>query len=229
MLTKRKKLSKKQIKEDKLVTTYYKAYGYIQENMNRLAIYAGVLVVVILAVVLYANNKAKNNDLAGTELARTMNSYDGGNYLEAIEGRAGTKLIGLKKIVSQYGSTENGEIAKIYIANAYSNLGKLDEANKYYQDYNGSNKLFKATALAGQASYLAYKKDYEKAADLYKKAAFFSKEDVLNPEYLLQAGINYMAAGKNSDAKELFDKIKKDYATSTAVREIDKYTLQLEQ
>jgi tetratricopeptide (TPR) repeat protein len=228
MLTKRKKLSKKEIKEDKLVTTYYKAIAFFEENKNRLAMYAGILAVVILAIVLFMNNKKKNNEIAGTELARVMNIYDSGNYLEAIEGRAGTKLIGLKKLVDLYGSTENGEIAKIYIANSYNYLGKLDDANKYYQDYSGSNKMFKATALAGQASYQAYKNNYEKAADLYKKAAFVTDTDVLNPEYLLQAGINYMAAGKNSDAKELFDKIKKDFPTSTAFREIDKYSTQLE-
>jgi len=229
MLTKRKKLSKKEIKEDKLVTAYYKAIGFFEENKNRIGMYAGILAVVILAIVLFMNNKKKNNEIAGTELSRIMNVYDSGNYLEAIEGRAGTKLMGLKKLVGSYGSTENGEIAKIYIANAYNNLGKLDDAFKYYQDYSGSNKIFKATALAGQASYQAYKRNYEKAADLYKKAAFVSDADVLNPEYLLQAGINYITAGKNSDAKELFDKIKKDYATSTAMREIDKYSNQLEQ
>jgi tetratricopeptide (TPR) repeat protein len=229
MLTKRKKLSKKEIKEDKLVTTYYKAIGFFEENKNRIAMYAGILAVVILAIVLFMNNKKKNNELAGNELARIMNVYDSGNYLEAIEGRAGTKLIGLKKLVDSYGSTENGELAKIYIANSYNNLGKLDEADKYYSDYSGSNKIFKSTALAGQASYQAYKKNYEKAADLYKKAAFVSDANVLNPEYLLHAGENYMTAGKNSDAKELFEKIKKDYPTATALREIDKYTLQLEQ
>ena len=229
MLTKRKKLSRKEIKEDKLVTTYYKAIGYFEENKNRIAMYAGILAVVILAIVLFMNNKKKNNELAGTELARVMNVYDSGNYLEAIEGRAGTKLMGLKKLVQSYGSTENGELAKIYIANSYNNLGKLDDANKYYEDYSGSNKIFKATALAGQASYQSYKKNYEKAADLYKKAAFVTDADVLNSEYLLQAGLNYMAADKNSDAKELFDKIKKDFPTSTAFREIDKYSLQLEQ
>ena len=229
MLTKRKKLSRKEIKEDKLVTAYYKAIAFFEDNKNRLGMSAGILAVLILAIILFMNNKKKNNETAGTELARVMNVYDSGNYLEAIEGIAGTKLIGLKKLVESYGSTENGEIAKIYIANAYCNLGKLDDANKYYKDYSGSNKLFKATALAGQASYQAYKKNYEKAADLYKKAAFVSDADVLNPEYLLHAGVNYMAAGKNSDAKELFDKIKKDFTTSTAFREIDKYSNQLEQ
>lgn len=229
MLTKRKKLSRKEIKEDKLVTAYYKAIAFFEENKNRIAIYAGILAVVILAIVLFMNNKKKNNELAGTELSRIMNAYDSGNYLEAIEGRAGTKLIGLKKLVDSYGSTENGEIAKIYIANAYNNLGKLDDAYKYYQDYSGSNKIFKATALAGQASYQAYKKNYEKAADFYKKAAFVSDADALNPEYLLHAGTCYMTVGKNSDAKELFEIIKKDYKTSSAFREIDKYSTQIEQ
>jgi tetratricopeptide (TPR) repeat protein len=228
MLTKRKKLSKKEIKEDKLVTTYYKSIAFFQEHKNRIGMYAGILAVVILAVILFTNNKKKNNEIAGTELSRIMSAYDAGNYLEAIEGRAGTKIMGLKKLVQSYGSTENGEIAKIYIANAYNNLGKLDDAYKYYDDYSGSNKIFKATALAGQASYQAYKKNYEKAADLYKKAASVSDENVLNPEYLLQAGIIYMTLGKNSEAKELFDRIKKDFKTSTAFREIDKYSTQLE-
>jgi len=228
MLTKRKKLSKKEMKEDKLVTAYYKVYSYIEENKNRLVTYAGALVVIVIAVVFFINNRNKNNDEAGLQLARVMSSYDSGNYLEAIEGRAGTKLLGLKKIVDQYGSTENGEIAKIYLANSYEFLGKTDDAFKFYEGYSGSNKMFKATALAGEAGYESSKKNYEKAGDLYKKAGHVSNENVLNPEYLLHAGINYMKVGKNAEAKELFDKIKKDYNTSAAMREVERYAVQVE-
>lgn len=223
MLTKRKKLSKKQIKEDKLVTTYYQAIGYFDENRNRIFIYVGALAIIILAVILYMNYKSNKNEEASTQLARVITIYDGGAYLEAIEGKTGTKNIGLKKIVEQYGSTENGEIAKIYLANAYNNLGKLDEAKKYYEDYSGGSDVFKATALAGEAGYYASQKEYEKAGDLYKKAAYVSEENVMNADYLLRAGINFIDAGKKEEAKDLFNKIKKDYKTSTAFREIDKY------
>ena len=229
MLTKRKKLSKKEMKEDKLVTAYYKVYSFIEENRNRLLTYAGILAVVVIAIIFFINNRSKNNDAAGVELARVMNSYDAGNYLEAIEGRAGTKLTGLKKIVDNYGSTENGEIAKVYLANAYQFLGKTDEAFKYYESYSGSNKILKATALAGEAGYESFKKNYEKAAELYKKAGHVSSDNVLNPEYLLHAGINYMKVGKNADAKELFDKIKKDYTTSAAMRDVERYSVQIEE
>lgn len=223
MLTKKKKLSKREIKEDKLVTTYYKVYNYFNENKNRIGIYAGGLLVVIAAIYFYMNNKAENNLQAGVQLSRVMGLYDAGAYLEAIEGRQGTNIAGLKKIVSDYGSTDNGEIAKVYLANSYQMLGNIEEAYKYYEDYSGSSKIFKASALSGEAGYYANKKEYEKAANLYRSASRVSKENVSNPEYMLKAAINYIDAGNKEEAKDLLETIRKDYQTSTAFRDVDKY------
>ena len=223
MLTKKKKLSKREIKEDKLVTTYYKVYNYFNENKNRIGMYAGGLLVVIAVIYFYMNNKAENNLQAGIQLSRVMGLYDAGAYLEAIEGRQGTNIVGLKKIVSDYGSTENGEIAKVYLANSYQMLGNIEEAYKYYEDYSGSSKIFKASALSGEAGYYANKKEYEKAADLYRSASRVTKENVSNPEYMLKAAINYIDAGNKEEAKDLLETIRKDFQTSTAFREVDKY------
>lgn len=223
MLTKKKKLSKKEIKEDRLVTTYYKVSNFVLENKNRLGMYAGGLVVVIAVIYFYMNSKAENNTQAGIQLSRVISLYDSGAYLEAIEGRQGTNIAGLKKIVADYGSTENGEIAKIYLANSYQLLGNVEEAFKYYEDYDGSNLIFKATALAGEAGYYADKKEYEKAAEIYLNASRVSKENVLNPEYMLKAAIYFIEADEKEEAKELLETIRKEYQTSTAFREVDKY------
>lgn len=223
MLTKKKKLTRKEIKEDKLVTTYYKIYNFVLENKNRVGLYAGVLAAVIVIIYFYMNSKAESNKQAGIQLARVMELYDAGSYLEAIEGRQGTNITGLKKIVAEYGSTENGETAKIYLANAYQLLGNIEEAFKYYEDYSGSNDIFKATALAGEAGYYAYKKDFEKAAQLYLNAAHVSRENVLNSDYILKAALNYIEAGEKEEAKDLLELIKKEYQTSTAFRDVDKY------
>lgn len=223
MLTKKKKLTKREIKEDKLVTTYYKVYNYFNENKNRIGMYAAGLAVLVAAIYFYMNYKSSTNDEAGVHLSRVMNLYDSGSYLEAIEGRQGTNIIGLKKIVADYGNTENGETAKIYLANSYIMLGNVEEAFKYYEDYGGSNELFKAAALAGEAGFYAYKQNYEKAADLYLKASRVSKANVLNPDYMLKAAVNFIEAEKKDEAKELLEIIKKDYQTSTAFRDVDKY------
>jgi len=222
MLTKKKKLSRREIKEDKLVSTYYKAYGYFEENKKRILTYAFVVVAVIAAVYFYIQQKKEGNEKAGLALSKVMSPYDNGSYLEAIEGRQGV-YDGLKKIVEEYGSSENGEIAKIYLGNSYSMLGKTDEALKYYEDYGGSNELFKATALAGEASCYAVKKDYKRAAELYNNASKVSDENILNPEYMLNAAINYINAGEKDEAKELLTKIKKDFAASPVNKDVDRY------
>ena len=212
MLTKKKKLSKKEIKQDK----YYKAYGYFEENRSRMLTYAGIIAVIVFVGIYYVNHKKENNEKAEVLLAQVMNLYDQGSYLEAIEGRPSDNITGLKKIVEDYGSTENGETAKIYLANSYDMLGKPDEALKYYSDYDGDISIYKAASLAGQAGIYAGRKEYVKAADLFKKASRISKTDVLNPDYMLNAGINYISAGKDEEAKELLESIKKDYPTSQA-------------
>ncbi len=228
MLKKKKKLSKKAIKEDKLVALYYKSYQYIVDNSQRMMMYGGGLVVLIVLIIFYVNHKAQQNSKAGIQLAKVINLYDNGAYLEAIEGQAGTDVLGLKKIVDQYGGTENGETAKIYLANSYNYLGKTDDALKYYEDYGGSIDMFKAAALAGAAGCYADKKDYDKAAGLYKKAAHVSKEVVLNADYLMHAGINYLNAGETKDAKTMFDQVRKDYTSSAASQQVGKYLAQVQ-
>jgi tetratricopeptide (TPR) repeat protein len=222
MLTKKKKLSRREIKEDKLVSTYYKIRGYFDENKNRIYLYAAVIVAVAAAIYFYLDARKGSNEEAGIALSKVMQSYDNGSYLEAIEGRQGV-FDGLKKIVEEYGSTENGEIAKIYLANSYNMLGKVDDAVKYYEDYDGDSDLFKAAALAGEGSYYSIKKDYKKAAELYRKAFNVSEQNVLNAEYMLNAAINFINAGEKEKAKELLTALKKDFAASPVIRDVDRY------
>ena len=223
MITRKKKLSKKEIKEDKLVSFLYKIESFYEENKRRIFTYGIIFLVVVGAVYIYMNQIREENEKAGLELSRVMNLFDSGSYLEAIEGRQGTNIIGLKRIVEEYGSTENGETAKIYLANAYSYLGNYDEAIKYYEDYSGDIDVLKASAKAGIAGYYATKQDYKKAADLYKEASSVTDINPQNPDYMLDAAVNYIEAGDKEESKVLLNKIKDDYKTSNAYKEVDKY------
>jgi len=223
MLTKKKKLSKKEIKEDKLVSFMVKVENFYEDYKSKIVLYSGILIVAALAAYFYVNQQKAANEEAGLHLSRVMQIFDSGSYLEAIEGRQGTNIIGLKRVVEEYGSTENGETAKIYLAGAYSYLGNYEEAFKYYNDYSGSIDLYNASALAGMAGYYAAKRDYQKAADLYKEAAGAAEINAQNPDYLLDAAVNYYNAGDSEEAKILLEKIKEDYATSEARKQVDKY------
>jgi len=223
VLTKKKKISKKEIKEDRLVTTYYKTVDYFNQHKNKIYLYGGIVLVLFAAIYWYVDHKAKNNEAASTELGKILASYEKGAYQEAINGKPAEKIPGLKQIVDEYGSTETGEAAKIFLANSYSMMGKTEDAFKYYDDYSGDNKIFKATSLAGKASYYESKNDFQKAADLFLEAAHSSEENALNAEYLLKAGIDFIEAGQKDKAKETLKSLKEEYKTSTAVREVDRY------
>jgi tetratricopeptide (TPR) repeat protein len=229
VLEARKKISKKQIKEDKLVTTYYQAVSFFQKYQAKILIAAGAVALVIIAIILFSNKRANDNKTAAVLVAKVMPLYEANSFKDAIDGQKAQNITGLKAIVDKYGSTEQGETAKILLANSYAMLGNMEAAYQMFDDYSGSNSLYKAASLAGQADYHEFKKEYEKAASLYKDAAKLDKTNPGNPEFLLNAGIAYLKTGNKSDAKAMFDEIKKDYKNSQQVMDIDRYMVQIEQ
>ena len=228
MFTKKKKISRKEIKQDQLVTFYYKVVAFYEQFKKNIFIVAGSLAIVIVAFILFRNAKKTSNEAASYELSQIIKVYEAGAYQDAIEGRPGSKIKGLKKIVEDHGSTEVGEASKIFLANSYYALKKYDDALKQYEDFGGSNNYLKAAAYAGEAACQEAKGSLEKAADLYLKASKVSSSNVLNPQYLINAGINYLSAGKTDDAKDAFLKVKRDYAKSAYSRDVERYLTQVE-
>lgn len=226
MLAPKKKISKKEIKQDKLVETYFKLKTFYEDNQKTILISLGSLVLVILLVV-YLVNRSKERDIESTTLlGQVIELYDQGQYQQAIDGVSAKKIKGLKEIADEYDGTESGESAKIFLANSYYNLGKIDEALKYYEDYDGDNKLLKATAFAGAASCYEIKGDKNKAADLFLKAAKIADSEVFTPEYLLNAARLYSEVDKKDLAKKILDQIKKEYSNSAQARDYERYLLE---
>ncbi len=227
MLAKKKKLSKKEIQEDKLVTTFYEAKSFYDENKTIIFSVIGGLALLIVAVLFYTSKVEENNKLASTELARVYESYNAGLYQQAIDGKPGTQEIGLKKIVDEYGGSEQGEVARILLANSYFYTEQYDKAFDEFDNYSGSDDIMIASALAGKASCYEVDGKYEEAAKYFSKAANVTKSVPANPTYLLNASINYIKVGNNNEAKIMLNKIKSDYKASPASRKVDKYLAQI--
>ncbi|GAB1349560.1 hypothetical protein MASR1M107_17740 [Ignavibacteriales bacterium] len=217
------KFKQKEIKREASVELYYRVLGWYEENKK--IVFGGVaaFVIIIAAVVFYGINKKQNDEAAGTALTSVLAQYESGAYLQALDGDPAKKIVGLKKIAEDFSGTENGEAAKIYAANAFNYLGKAEEAFKYYDDYSGGNPIFKAAAEVGKAAYYEMKKEYEKAADGYEKAASLSKDNPMNAQYLLNAAIVYIEMDKKDKAKDILITLKSDFSKSTVIPEVDRY------
>ncbi len=98
MLAPKKKITKKEIKQDRLVETYFKFKTFYEENQKTILIAVGSLVVIILLVI-YLVNRSKERDIESTTLLGSVISlYDQGQYQQAIDGVPAKKIKGLKKL-----------------------------------------------------------------------------------------------------------------------------------
>lgn len=223
MLRAQKKISKKVIKEDTLVTTYFKAQTWYDENKKRMSTVGGVVIVLVLALWFYSNNVRANNERATTDLAKVFTYYDNGQYQIAINGIPEKNVAGLQTIVDNYGGTTSGNLAKFYLANAYYNTQDYDKALEYFKDYGGGNALLEISAHAGIGACYEAKGEHKKAAENFEKAALKNSDDPNAADNLVNAARNFGKSGEKERAVELLKKVKKDYPSSTAARDVERY------
>jgi tetratricopeptide (TPR) repeat protein len=123
----------------------------------------------------------------------------------------GEPVKGLSAIVSEYGSTKAGNMAKLYLANCYYFLGKLDSAMAVFQDISPSGALVKASVWAGKGAILEEKGNKAEAAKLFKDAAEADKANPLNADYALSAARNFEQAGDKEQAVKIYRQILEEY------------------
>lgn len=223
MLKPQKKVSRREIKEDKLVTMYFGARAWIEENQKLLSYIAFGIVAVVAVGFLWTKNRADANEKATTMLAKITPYYDEGRYELAVNGVPQEGTQGLQAIVDEHGSTHAGQIAKLYLANANFAMKKYDKALEYYDDVSVKDKMITASAYAGMAACYEIQGNHEKAASYFEKAASKNMTLMQAPENLQRSASNYAAAGKKEKAVELLQALKKEFPTSTFARDIDRF------
>ncbi len=223
MLKPRKRITKKELKQDQLITTYVKTTEFLRNNRKVVSGTLTGLVIAVIVVIAYLNNRHSDNLKAATDLSQVMNLFDGGAYQMAINGDPTRNITGLKTIVDNYGSSETGEQAKIYLADCYYYLGDYDNAMKYFKDYDGSDKLLETSADAGIAEVYEISKDFEKSAEYYDRAASRDSKSFLTPQYLIGAARSYIKIGKKDRAIDLLNRVQKNFPDSPYATNLDYY------
>jgi tetratricopeptide (TPR) repeat protein len=227
MLRKQKKIAQRVIKEDTLLTRYYTAQSWFEENKKRLSTFSLLVVAVILGVWFYANNVRNNNEKAMNDLAKVFEYYDNGQYQVAINGLPEKNVPGLQTIVDNYGSTKTGNLAKFYLANAYYNIQNFDKALELFDGVSTNVDLVAISAIAGEAACYEAKGDFAQAAKFYEKAGKKSSTDPNAADNLVCAARDYVKAGDKAHGIELYKLVKEEYAQSAAARDAERFLLEM--
>jgi predicted negative regulator of RcsB-dependent stress response len=187
-----------------------KIQKFILEN-KILIIVGSVIVVAAVAIFFYINStREKSSQEASVALSRIMPYYERMDYQTALDGDTkvqvrGQKVIGFKKIVSEYENTSQGKIAALFAGNCFMELNKPDEAKKYFSiAEDAEDNLVKMGANAGLGVFFEKKNKLSEAAEYYETASSLSSETNAKFRYMLYAGQIYEKSGNKKKAEELF-------------------------
>ena len=227
MLRPKKKISKREMKQDALVTSYARATAYYEEHKRPIGIIATVVAIAIIALLVIVKNRSDANKSAMLQLGQVQEVFATGQYQAAIDGVPGRNIPGLKAIVENFGSSRGGELARFMLASAYFELKMYDEALREFEDFSAPDAMLAASRFAGIAQCYEARGNHKDAAEYFEKAAGEDAKGIAAPDYLSQAARNYGLAGEKERAIELYRRLKKNYASSSYAREADRFIAQL--
>jgi len=114
MLRPKKKISRKEIKQDTLVTWYAQVTAFYENNKRVIGIAVTAVVVVVIAGLVYSKNRSDNNERALAQLSQVDALYNQGQYQAAIDGVPERNIPGLKSIVDNFGNSRGENLPGLF-------------------------------------------------------------------------------------------------------------------
>jgi tetratricopeptide (TPR) repeat protein len=223
MLQPKKKISRREIKQDKLVTRAMQTEAWALAHKQFLTYVVAALAAAAILTYIWNDRRVRAEEEGATRFAKILPVYDRGDYQRAIDGVPTEGTSGLRMIVEEYGSTDAGVLAQLYYGNALAALGKYAEALEVYGDISSGDRLVASSAVAGEARCYESLQQYPKAAAAYERAAAADPKNPLAPDRLFAAAVNFSRSGDKAKAGEALGTLRKQYPTSTYVRDMNRY------
>lgn len=199
------------------VTSFY------DKNKNIILGVGGGILVLILGyyfyVSLYLGPKQKE---AINQMTKAEQLFERDSFTQALNNPGGG-FPGFIEIANKYSGTPTGNLANYYAGISLLNTGRAAEALKYLEEYDAEGKTLEImrNVLIGDA--YADQNKLEDALDYYNKAANDDKNEAASPFALMKVGMLYEKMGKTKEAKEAYQKIKDNYASTAIGQNVDKY------
>lgn len=209
MLKPKRRLKRREIKEDKFVTFIANASDFFTENSKNIIMGGGAVVIIVAITFFMMKSKREANIAASANLLRAVEFYNQNEYDPSITT--------LQQILDEYSGTKNAGIATYYLAKANYAKENYTEAKRYFAMYNddyGDDVLFVSASHAGLAACYAIEGDKEKAAKAYQEAFDKNPDSFSAPEFLFSAANNYIDLQNITKAQTLLQKIIDRFDTS---------------
>lgn len=205
------KLSKREIKEDKLTTFVMTAKDQFADSWQYIVIGAVVVILIVAGTVFFFSNRA-SQQVEGTEkLSKALVDYHNNNTQVA--------LLSFGQIASDY-SGEVADEATFMLGKANFETQNYAEARKQFENYLGrstGDKLKRAAAIAGLAGCLEGEAKYTEAAAKFLEASKEFPGGPQDEDFQINAVRAFIEGGDFEKAKAQLAELKQQFKGSGKV------------
>jgi TolA-binding protein len=216
------RLTKRQIKEDRFVSSLLKSQEYFNQHKSQIILAAvAVLVVALVVVLVITNSRAEQRRAADDYGAASMYIREFYNAFEADMNQDGlpdasldsslailkTAQAEFEEIIRKHGGSKQAKFATFYLASINFKLGDYERAESNYQKFLDKyyiDENFEAAAKCGIAGCRESMRDFKAAGSIYFEVAKKYPQYVQHIETLYKATLNLARAGMKEQALEAF-------------------------
>ena len=212
---------------EQIESTLGKTEMFIEKNQKTITVVLAAIVVIVLAIFGVKKFVVEPREAAAqSAMFRAEQLFENDDYATALNGDGNNA--GFMDIISEYGGTKSGNLARYYAGICYLNTGDFNNAIKYLGEFKGKDQIVKPLATGAMGDAYLELDNAAEAAKCYEKAAKESKNSFTSPMFLMKAGLAYEMVENYAKALEMYKIIKADYPNSNEGFSIEKYIAYVE-
>lgn len=201
-----------------------RARGFWDRNNKTIITIGSAVILLVGGYLAYKNFYQEPREKKAAEAMYKAEEYFRNDSLRLALNGDGQNA-GLEKIISQYGGTKAGNLARFMAGSILVKQGNMAKAEDYLEDFESDAPQVKARALKLLGDAYGDQGKNKEALDAYKKAArTFEQDENSSSEYLFMAAFMADQVLKDRDeAISLYKEIKKKYPRSPFTMDAEKY------
>jgi TolA-binding protein len=206
---------KNELTQDPLIQWFEKSSEYLQTNKTSIIGIAVAVVVITGSIIGYSFYSTAQEEQAQQLLSIAEGYYAQGDYQKALDGDSFELTYGFRAIANDFSGTDAGNLASYYSAISAYQLGNIDQAIGYIEEFEVPEGILGVGAKNLHAKLYLANGSLESAAKTFEAAARWDNNEATTPNNLLSAAELYAELGNTTKATDLVTEILTQFPSSS--------------
>lgn len=217
----------KQDQDFNITETFSKTEHFINQNKKSLSIIVGAIVLAVGGYLYYQKSYVAGKEKEAEAVMFVAEEYFKNDSLKlAINGDGNHP--GFEEIMNDYGVSPSANLAHFYIGMSYLKQKQYDKAIEALKGYSAHDQITPSLALGAIGDAYMEQNNVDDAISNYEKASKEKPNNFTTPIMMMKLAGALESKGNYKEAKEVYEKLKKDYSTSQEAQQAEKYIARAE-